>query len=326
MSLMSTIYFGKLPSRGDFVRGGPHRGLIDALDHWLTQAMEMLSSDARWKETYDRTEPLNFAFLRSRGRMALAGHLVASADASGRRFPFLAASSFEVRSPAWLLARGPMALARPWRTLELAARAACAAQDAGPPLGELLNVQLDIDITMDTCEAGFGEFVERHTVGSLEGMLQQAGHVMDLRQTVLGLGMLLQPLPANGAKHLDKGLRLPLPADAPNQSYVAALWLDLVSRFLRVADAELVVFMPPTALRDAPTLAVGFSGGSPHLLQAVLDPQIGEKVFVNLRRAEWADDPAGQDYAVRKLSSYLQQPKLSLTQAMATFREAFLGE
>lgn len=326
MSLMSTLYFGKLPSRGDFVRGGPHRALIDTLDRWLTQAMEMLSSDARWKETYDRTQPLNFAFLGPGSRMALAGHLVASADASGRRFPFLAAGSFEARSPAWLLARGPMALARPWRTLELAARAAFAGEDAGPPLGELLNVQIDVDITVDACEASFGEFIEGHTIGSLEGMLQQAGHVIDLRQTMLGLGMLLQPLRTSGAKHLDKGLRLPLPADAPSQPCVAALWLDLVSRFLRVVDVELVMFMPPTALRDAPTLALGFSGGSPRLLQAALDPQMGDKVFVDLRQAQWADDPAGQDYAVRKLSSYLQQPQLSLTQAMATFREAFLGE
>ena len=326
MSLMSTLYFGKLASRGDFVRGGPHRSLIDTLDRWLSQAMDLLSADPRWKETYDRTPPLNFAFLGPGSRLALAGHLVASTDTSGRRFPFLAAGSFEVRSPSWFVTRSPMALARPWRALEVAAREACAAEDAGPRLVELLNAPVDIDLDTQACDAGFREFIDRHTVASLQDLLHQAGHAVDLRQTLLALGMLLQPIPASGARHLDKGLRLPLPADALQRHCVAALWLDLVSRFLRVADFELVMFMPPAVPREAPTLAIGFSGGSPRVLQAALDPRIGEAVFVDLRQSQWADDPAGQDYAVRKLSSYLQQPQLSLKQAVSTFREAFLGE
>lgn len=326
MSTMSLLYFGKLPSRGDFVRGGQHRGLIDTLDRWLTQAMELLSSDVRWKETYDGTPPLNFAFLGPGSRLALAGHLVASADSSGRRFPFLVAGSFEVRSPGWFLARSPIALSRPWHQLEVATRAACAAEDAGPRLGEIIGAPIGIDLDAQACEAGFREFVDHHTEGSLQSLLQQAGHAIDLRQTLLALGMLLQPITASGTRHLDKGLRLPLPADALHRPCVAALWLELVSRFLRVADFELVMFTPPLAWRDAPTLALGFGGGSPRLLQAVLDARMGADVFVDLRRAQWADDPAGQDYAVRKLSSYLQQPQLSMKQAMATFREAFLGE
>jgi type VI secretion system protein ImpM len=323
---MSTLYFGKLASRGDFVRGGQHRSLIDTLDRWLTHGMELLSTDARWKETYDRTPPINFAFLGTSSHVALAGHIVASADTSGRRFPFLVAGSFEVQSPAWFLARGPMALAPPWQALEVAAREACAAEDAGPRLGELLNASMGIHVDAQACEAEFRDFIDRHTVGSLQDVLQQAGHAIDLRQTLLALGMLLQPLPASGARHLDKGLRLPLPADALRQPCVAAMWLELVSRFLRVADFELVLFMPPAAPAEAPTLALGFSGGSPRLLHAALDPRVGEEVFVDLRRAPWVDDPAGQDYAVRKLSSYLQQPQLSLKQAVSTFRETFLGE
>ena len=51
---------------------------------------------------------------------------------------------------------------------------------------------------------------------------------------------------------------------------------------------------------------------------------LGE-VFVDTRRADWVEDFVEQDYAVKKLSSYLKQPGLSLKQARDTFTEAFLG-
>ena len=75
-----------------------------------------------------------------------------------------------------------------------------------------------------------------------------------------------------------------------------------------------------------PSLAVGFSGDAPSLLHAALDRTVAGEHFVDLFAPEWVDEPAEQDYAVRKLGSYLQQPPLSLAQARATFNEAFLGE
>ena len=323
---VSLVYFGKIPSRGDFVRSARQGELIQTLDRWLTQGIELMAADARWKEVYDRTAPVHFAFLGVNSRVALAGHLVASSDASGRRFPFIAAGSFEVAAPEGFMARSPMVLARLWLRFEQAARQACTAADANLVLGELAQTQVDLDITPQAYEASFRDFLELQTVGSLEAMLRQAGHHVDLRCTLLGLGLLLKPVPASGNRHLDKGLRLPLPADPLYQPYVATLWLELVSRFLRRADFEVALFVPQGNGALAPSLALGFSGGSPAMLQAALDPQVGAQLFVDMTEAEWAEQHAQQDYAVKKLSSYLQQPQLSLRQAVATFREAFLGD
>jgi len=325
---VSLVYFGKIPSRGDFVRSSQQSGLIQTLDRWLTQGLELMSTDARWKEIYDRTSPLHFAFLGVKSRVALAGHLVASADASGRRFPFIAAGSFDVGTPADFVARSPMVLARPWLRFERAAQQATSAADASPVLGELSSAQVELDIAPQAYDASFRDFLELQTVGSLEAMLQQAGHPLNLRQTLLALGLLLQPVPTSGSSQLDKGLRLPLPADPLYQPLVCTLWLELVSRFLRHGDFELAIFVArgAAAASAAPTLSLGFSGGSPSVLQAALDPQGGEQVFVDLCDAQWAEEHVQQDYAVKKLSSYLQQPQLSLKQAQATFREAFLGE
>jgi type VI secretion system protein ImpM len=156
-------------------------------------------------------------------------------------------------------------------------------------------------------------------------MLREAGHAVDMRQAMLALGLLLQPLLTSETQVLKKGLRLPLPADPLYRPLVATFWLELVVPFLQRGDFEVALFMPRRAGAAAPTLAIGFSGGSAAHLRAVLDPAASDEVFVDPTPAEWVEEHAREDYAVKKLSSYLQQPQLSLRQAMATFREAFLG-
>jgi type VI secretion system protein ImpM len=81
-------YFGKIPSRGDFVKACDNPALVMQLDDWLARAMDLLMADADWKARYDTVAPLHFAILGPRRRHAIAGHIVASADQSGRRFPF----------------------------------------------------------------------------------------------------------------------------------------------------------------------------------------------------------------------------------------------
>ena len=83
---LNISYFGKLPSRGDFLKAqGNNHQLIAMLDRWAGQGLEQLSQDVAWKQLYDMGHPLNFAILGSRSRAAIAGHLLPSTDASGRR-------------------------------------------------------------------------------------------------------------------------------------------------------------------------------------------------------------------------------------------------
>ena len=72
-------YFGKIPSRADFVKGGSDPKVLQVLDDWLARSMEMLSTDARWKLTYDAVQPLHFALFGPRRKGAIAGHIAARA-------------------------------------------------------------------------------------------------------------------------------------------------------------------------------------------------------------------------------------------------------
>ena len=54
-------YFGKIPSRGDFVKSTNNAQLLQTLDRWIAQAMELLAEDPRWKIVYENARPMNFA-------------------------------------------------------------------------------------------------------------------------------------------------------------------------------------------------------------------------------------------------------------------------
>lgn len=323
---VSSVYFGKVPTRGDFVRSAQQGALTQSLDTWVSGALEMMSADARWKEVYDQTASLHFAVLGAQNHQGLAGHLVASHDASGRRFPFIAAGTFEVGDPIGFMARSPMALSRLWSQYERLTLRACLPEDVVPVLGEITALQAEVAAAPEDYEAAYGDFLEMQTVGSLQAALRAAHPQADLRLALLGLGLLLQPVPANAGAPLDKGVRLALPRDPFYGPYFATWWIDLVSRFLARGAFEVVLFLPQGPRVESPTLSIGFAGGSPASLHAMLDTRVGDQVFVDLIGPAWAAEPAEQDYALKKLSAYLRQGDLSLRQLASTFREAFLGE
>jgi len=216
-------------------------------------------------------------------------------------------------------------LARLWTRFEQVARQARAAEDPAQALGEMAHLEVEIDTAPAAYDASVRDFIELETVGSLQGMLRETGHPIDVRQTVLALGLLLQPVLGSDGQSLSKGLSLPLPADPFYRPLVATFWLELVVPFLQRGDFEVALFLPRSEGPARPTLAISFSGGSAAHLRAILDEAAAPEAFIDPTPADWVEDQVQNDYAVKKLSSYLQQSQLSLKQAMATFREAFLG-
>lgn len=318
------IYFGKVPGRGDFVRSAANHGLIQTFDRWISSALEMISAEPRWKELYDGAVPLNFAVLGPQRSFVVAGHLRVSADASGRRFPFLVAGSFAVDEPDRFMARAPLALNRLWATAEHWSRRAQAPADATAVLAELGQQRIELDIAPTAYDAPAADFAGIQTVGSAQALLTQGGKEVDFARIVLGLGQLLQPVPASGSARLDTGLTLPLPSDLLYRPFMASWWMELVTSFVARADFEMLLLLPQTG--DPASMSVGFAGGSAAALAAHLGRMAQpDAPYIELLNPEWADEAIQQDYALRKVGSYLQQHGLSLAQVQRTFGETFLG-
>lgn len=320
---VSITYFGKIPSRGDFVKSGASLPLLTSLDNWLARAMDSMSTDARWKSIYDQVTPFHFAFLGPRSKLAIAGHFTASGDAAQRRFPFVMAVTLDVDDASTFVFRSPVALSRIWGRLAQLSSNALASADAAQDLSALSGSSIQADLDSSDHDLNVSEFLKSQTMSSLDGMLGEAGFVGNCRQLILGLGLLLQPVMASGSNRLEKSLCLPLPTDPMSQHQTASFWLTLISPFLQRADFELAIFV--TKSQQRPVLVVGFSGASSLTLEALLNPQVAQDHLIGFDDADWVEETVVSDYGVAKLSSYLEQSRLSLASVRQYFNEVFLG-
>jgi type VI secretion system protein ImpM len=98
-------FFGKLPSRGDFVRIGLSRAFAGAWDQWLQavmpEARQVLGPD--WGDVWSRMPVWRFSFAAGFcGATPVSGVWLASADCVGRRFPLLIAAECATANDAFL--------------------------------------------------------------------------------------------------------------------------------------------------------------------------------------------------------------------------------
>lgn len=323
-ALSPATCFGKIPSRGDFVKGPGQHQLIGVLDRWVSQTMELLAEDSRWKIAYDGAGAFDFAFLGARSRLSVVGHIRPSSDSSGRRFPFITAATV-VRDDSLMFRCAPVGLGHAFNALGKVSVSGIAGAEISQILAELDAIDCAGDFETALQSDPLGNFVRRTTLENLATMLDMAG-CQPVRRIILAIGLLLRPVVGQGSVSIDKELVLPLPADERNRNLVAGLWLYLVSAFLRRSAVELQIVIECKSSR--PRLVVGFNGASPMTLLEAMSPNASGGRSIVLGDPEWIDDQAAlnNDYGVAKLSTYLDQPALSLEQAINTFREVFLGE
>lgn len=308
-------YFGKIPARADFVKLADDPAAIAMLDRWLAQVMTQLALDARWRINYDAMPAVSFAMVGPARRHAVAGHLLASHDQSGRRFPFLAARTHAVADPAAFVTRCPLAFAPLWTFLEtMCPRVLCEA-DPGPHLHAIA----DASIALGEAEPTLSHLLANGTVGSLGALLGERGFA----RMLLALGLLLQPVMHSQPAELHKSLVLPLPMDPGQRFAVAAFWLQLVAPFLRRASFDLALFI--TQQEGRPVLVIGFCAAVAETLRAVVDPLVGIEQQVRLGDTGWIDEQLYIDLDVRSLASYLAQVDLPLGLARDMFMKTFIG-
>jgi len=319
---LTVSYFGKLPSRGDFLKAvSNNHALISMLDRWAGQGIELLSQDVAWKQLYDSGRPLHFAILSSRGSSAIGGYLLPSGDASGRRFPFMAAVSLQVPQPLAFISRSPLAFSRLWARLERETVRAQQAADPALALQEISDSRANVNVLYEALNPAFQDFLEMQTIASLEQLVTTPARAVSVRRIFLALGALLRPVMSSRGARVGKGLLLPLPSDPLYRNLVSTLWLDLITGFLGRADFELLAIIRQ---QPEPVLALSFNGVQGRTLQAMFDARIAEQDFVPLYDPDWVEDQLN-DAAMKKLSHYTSSDDLSLRTARNTFRETFLG-
>ena len=187
-------------------------------------------------------------------------------------------------------------------------------------LNKLNSLEGEIHSATDN---SFDAFLDLQTIERITSMLEGYGHRFSFHDTVLALGLLLNPLMNSGASTAARGLLLPLPDDPLYANLVAAYWLSLTYPFLCKADFEISIFIG-TFLGKL-RLAIGFNGANPADLASLMSsPDVLKEQFFSLDDSEWVNAHLHESEKA-KLSSYLQQPKLSLRTVQDTFHKIFTG-
>jgi len=308
-------YFGKLPGSGDFVRSPGDQVLLELVDQWLAAVMQRLAANPRWRQHYDACPPLDFAFIGTRSRQVVCGHLLASRDQSARRFPFACMAVHQVAKPRDFLPCSPLALAPAWEGLAIAAGAATAA--AVRPVDGILLVPLD---EAGQAQAALEDFLADACLASLEEALAGPPGSMPARHLLLALGLLLSPLREH-APVTSRCLALPLPREASLRLPVAAYWMSLAAPLLARQDLEISLFLAPVA--GQPSLIIGLDGANPAGLYSVIDPQAAQESMVIVGDCAWAEAALHGDAPLQRLAACLEQGQLGLPVAMQLFHETF---
>ncbi len=317
-------YFGKVPGRGDFVKTSENIPLISVLDDWLTETMGLLAENPRWKIDYDEIKSVDFAFIGPNKNLAIAGHIIASSDMAGRRFPFLTMSAIDVENPAELVSYSPSVFSDFWNYLAFHGLNIVNAEDPMPSLQNLSSTRIPLELLDSSHNDVFSDFLDLHTLESLNAELIEGGFNGSVRQLIIALGLLLQPIMTGSTDaHPEKSLVLPLPNDMLYRHLVGTFWMHLITPFLARSDFELALFT--AQLPQYRALVLGFSGPSARTLQAIFDPQIGKEQHITLDDSGWIESQVGSGYSLKKLSNYLMHSGLSLSSVLESFHETFIG-
>ncbi|WP_342118059.1 type VI secretion system-associated protein TagF [Pseudoduganella sp. OTU4001] len=299
-------YFGKLPGCGDFVRSAGDQVLVELSDQWLATVMQRLSANPRWRQHYDACAPLDFAFVGTRSRQLVSGHLLASRDQSERRFPFVCMAVHQVKDARGFLPCSPLALAPAWSGLAAAALAAQPGDCALP--GQIPDLA--------AARAALDDYLAVASLGSLQMQLGGA----PVRRLMLALGQLLSPL-RQQARVPSHCLALPLPQEAAQRPHVAAFWMTLAAPILLRHDLELAMFIADVAGR--PMLVLGLDGANPASLQALIDPDAAADAMVMLDDCAWVEPTLRNEPSLQRLGACLEQEQLGLPAASLLFFETF---
>ncbi|TCS39469.1 type VI secretion system protein ImpM [Paucimonas lemoignei] len=319
----STLYFGKIPARGDFVKSATGIKVISLIDNWVAQGMELLLAEPGWKIYYDNAGIVDFLFIGTHKKHAIAGQLMPSRDASSRRFPFIAASLFEIDEPLDFLRLGTLMLEPHVNRLRALVQYAVTTHDANEVLGSLNEIHLEAEIDDQTIAGAYNRHLSSANLDSFKQSLALPSENSSLRHMILALGYLLQPMLSNYSIPPQKGLALPLPRDPAQSKLARCFWLDLIGTFLLRAEMELSIFS--CTHFGLPKLIVTFNGVPPNIYRALFNEQSAEECLIDVSQSAWVEECVMQDLGTIKLSSYLSHGDLALKQVVETFRQCFAG-
>lgn len=312
----SPLYYGKSPAHGDFLKSKGQSVLIQVLDQWITEALEQAMKSPLFQERYPELPSFDFFIGNPQEKMFLVANLISSKDHSGRAFPMILGHLIEIYQPQVNLLFAPFYYKTALINLSLLNKQLYQTIDSIQLFDRLEKIKLEVEVpTSIECN----ELFDSHTMYSFSKLMNIS--IYDLAKSMIGLGLLLQPILHKGVKQLNKVLAIPL-----NENYrsdIATFWVNLIASFLAEHNIEILIGI---LHGNKPKLIFGFQGAEISTLRDIFLQEFDNQQWVSLANADWVDAYLKQNDRLALFEQSLCERQLSLNHGIRLFRQFFIEE